>query len=426
VAADLDFGSPEHDGLAVGLAGDFDSVSQFDAAGVVADGLDESWSDRDRTLDPSVADEDVVLEANVRPRRLADFVGQTELKERLSIVLEAARGRDQAVDHLLFAGPPGLGKTTLAGIVAAEMGANFRITSGPALVRTGDVAAILTDLQPGDILFIDEIHRLGRAVEEVLYPAMEDFQLDLVLGKGPTARSIRLDLPRFTLVGATTRTGLVTGPLRDRFGFVARLDHYRQDELEAIVRRSARLLGTELTPEGAAEIAKRSRGTPRLAIRLLRRVRDFVEVRGAGVVTVEAAREGLECFGVDHLGLDRVDRMILETLCEGFVGRPIGLSTLAVTVGEESETVEDVYEPFLLKAGLVLRTPRGRMATPAAFRHLGLQVPDSYELVSLSGVESGSLARAGTLGRAGFGRGRPPQAENLSLFDGEQQEDTRS
>jgi holliday junction DNA helicase RuvB len=388
--------------------------------GVEAAGLDETWGERDRALDPSAADEDVVLEANVRPHRLADFVGQADVKERLSIVLEAARKREQAVDHLLFAGPPGLGKTTLAGIVATEMGANFRVTSGPALVRTGDVAAILTDLQPGDILFIDEIHRLGRAVEEVLYPAMEDFKLDLVIGKGPTARSIRLDLPRFTLVGATTRTGLVTGPLRDRFGFVARLDHYRPEELEAIVRRSARLLGVELTPEGATEIAKRSRGTPRLAIRLLRRVRDFVEVRGAGVVTVEAAREGLECFGVDILGLDRVDRMILETLCESFAGRPIGLSTLAVSVGEETETIEDAYEPFLLKAGLVLRTPRGRLATPAAYRHLGLPVPPSYELDSISGLE-GSFHE-----RRSRAHGRRLQTESLSLFEATDEEDTCS
>ena len=406
--------------------------------GVVVDALQETnlvhtgeprtaGSATGRELDPSAADEDVQLEADVRPRRLVDFVGQADLKERLSIVLEAALKRGQAVDHLLFAGPPGLGKTTLAGIVAAEMGASFRITSGPALVRTGDVAAILTDLQPGDILFIDEIHRLARAVEEVLYPAMEDFQLDLVLGKGPTARSIRLDLPRFTLVGATTRTGLVTGPLRDRFGFLARLDHYRPHELEAIVRRSARLLGTELTPDGAAEIAKRSRGTPRLAIRLLRRVRDFVEVRGAGVVTVDAAREGLECFGVDELGLDRVDRMILETLCERFAGRPIGLSTLAVSVGEEPETVEDAYEPFLLTAGLVLRTPRGRLATPAAFRHLGLTVPAFYELPSVTAADlAGSASRGSLLDRTTRAGGRRLGAENLSLFEPMSEEDTCS
>jgi Holliday junction DNA helicase RuvB len=290
------------------------------------------------------------------------------------------------------------------------------VTSGPALVRTGDVAAILTDLQPGDVLFIDEIHRLGRAVEEVLYPAMEDFQLDIVLGKGPTARSIRLDVPRFTLIGATTRTGLVTGPLRDRFGFVARLDHYRPEELEAIVRRSARLFGTELTSEGAAEIALRSRGTPRLAIRLLRRVRDFVEVRGEGVVTLQAARAGLETFGVDDLGLDRVDRMILETLCVRFPGRPIGLSTLALCVGEEAETVGDAYEPFLLTEGLLLRTPRGRLATPAAFRHLGLDVPAHLELDGMVASEVGH-------GGSARGRGRHLGAENPSLFDSVSEDD---
>ncbi|HEV8065988.1 MAG TPA: Holliday junction branch migration DNA helicase RuvB [Acidimicrobiales bacterium] len=332
-----------------------------------------------RPLDPVATDAEIQLEAGLRPRTLSEFVGQNDLRERLSIVLEAATKRGQAADHLLFAGPPGLGKTTLAGIVAAEMGVRLRVTSGPALVRTGDVAAILTDLDDGDVLFIDEIHRLGRAVEEVLYPAMEDFQLDIVLGKGPSARSIRLDLPRFTLVGATTRTGLVTGPLRDRFGFVARLDHYVPSELEAIVQRSARQLGVEITPAGAAEIASRSRGTPRLAIRLLRRVRDFVEVRGAGVVTLEAALEGLAQFGVDSLGLDHVDRMILEVLCVRFPGRSVGLSTLAVSIGEETESVEDAYEPFLLKAGLILRTPRGRLATPAAYLHLGLPVPPQAE-----------------------------------------------
>ena len=315
------------------------------------------------------------FEVGIRPKRLADFVGQQMLREKLEIILEAARRRDQPVDHVLFAGPPGLGKTTLAGIMACEMGAGLRITSGPALVRSGDVAAILTDLQPGDVLFIDEIHRMGRAVEELLYPAMEDFQLDIVLGRGPTARSIRLDLPKFTLVGATTRTGLITGPLRDRFGIVARLELYSQSELETIVHRTGGLFGIELTNEGANEIARRSRGTPRLAIRLLRRVRDFVEVRGQGVITEEAAREGLTVFGVDELGLDSLDRRILETLCVSFAGRPVGLSTLAVSVGEEQETVEDVYEPFLLQAGLIMRTPRGRLAAPGAYSHLGLAVP---------------------------------------------------
>jgi Holliday junction DNA helicase RuvB subunit len=266
--------------------------------------------------------------------------------------------------------------TTLAGIVATEMGAGLRLTSGPALVRAGDLAAILTDLADGDVLFIDEIHRLGRAVEEILYPAIEDFQLDVVLGKGPAARSIRLDLPHFTLVGATTRTGLITGPLRDRFGMVERLDYYEPGDLEAILVRAARILGAELTADGAAEIAQRSRGTPRIANRLLKRVRDFAEVRADGAVTLEVARQGLVLFGVDDLGLDKVDRAILSTVCERFGGGPVGLSTLAVSIGEEPETVEDVYEPFLLQRGLLKRTPRGRVATPAAWAHLGLPAPD--------------------------------------------------
>ncbi len=329
-----------------------------------------------RPVSGAVADPiEAAEESNLRPRRLAEFVGQAQLKEHLSIVLEAARRRGQAVDHLLFAGPPGLGKTTMAGIVATEMGAGLRITSGPALVRAGDLAAILTDLAEGDVLFIDEIHRLGRAVEEIMYPAMEDFALDIVLGKGPAARSIRLDLPRFTLVGATTRTGLITGPLRDRFGFVARLDYYEPEELEAIIRRSARILGVSLEGDAATEIAGRSRGTPRIANRLLKRVRDYAEVRADGHVTRELARQGLAVFGVDGLGLDKVDRAILDALCARFGGGPVGLSTLAVSVGEETDTVEDVYEPFLMQLGLLMRTPRGRVATPAAWRHLGLEPP---------------------------------------------------
>ncbi|MGC1511546.1 MAG: Holliday junction branch migration DNA helicase RuvB [Acidimicrobiales bacterium] len=319
--------------------------------------------------------EEESAEVSLRPRRLDEFVGQAALKDHLSIILEAARGRGQAADHLLFAGPPGLGKTTLAGIVAAEMGVSLRITSGPALTRPGDLAAMLNNLDEGDVLFIDEIHRLARTIEEVLYPAMEDFQIDVVIGQGPSARSIRLDLPRFTLIGATTRTGLITGPLRDRFGLVERLDHYPIEDLEIIVRRAATILGVALAPEGATEIASRSRGTPRIANRLLRRVRDFAEVRGDGTLTHAAAREGLLLFGVDERGLDKVDRAILTALCGHFGGGPVGLSTLAISVSEQTETIEEVYEPFLIQQGMLMRTPRGRVATPAAYAHLGMAVP---------------------------------------------------
>jgi len=335
-----------------------------------------------RLLAPSADPVEVAEEVSLRPRRLSEFVGQSELKEHLAIMLEAARRRGEPVDHMLFAGPPGLGKTSLAGIVANEMEAGFRVTSGPALARAGDLAALLTNLNEGDVLFVDEIHRLARPVEEILYPAMEDFQLDIVLGKGPAARSLRLDLPPFTLVGATTRTGLITGPLRDRFGFVARLDYYRPEELELIVRRSAGLLGAVVDADGGAEIAKRSRGTPRLANRLLKRVRDYAEVRGNGRVDLQVAKDGLELFQVDRLGLDKVDRAVLDAMCNRFRGGPVGLNTLAVAVGEAPETVEDVYEPFLLQLGMIMRTPRGRVATPLAWEHLGLPVlsrtgPDS-------------------------------------------------
>jgi Holliday junction DNA helicase RuvB len=324
--------------------------------------------------------EDVVEESEesgLRPKSLSEFVGQRELKEKLTIVLEAARRRSEAVDHLLFAGPPGLGKTTLSGIIAEEMSVRLHITSGPALERAGDLAAILTKLEPGDVLFIDEIHRLSRSVEEILYPAMEDFQLDIVVGKGPSASSIRLSLPRFTLVGATTRTGLITGPLRDRFGLVARLDYYEQDELESIVSRAARILRVDIDDDGTREIARRSRGTPRIANRLLRRVRDFSQVRAAGRIDAETACDGLAVFGVDERGLDKVDRSILSALCVQFGGGPVGLSTLAISVGEQTETVEDVYEPFLIQQGFLARTPRGRVALAAAWEHLHLDPPSS-------------------------------------------------
>jgi Holliday junction DNA helicase RuvB len=330
---------------------------------------------REELLDPGPGPDEAAAETTLRPRRLADFVGPSELESHHDILLEAARRRGQAPDHLLFSGPPGLGKTTLAGIIAAEVDAHLHTTSGPAVERAGDLAAILTQLDEGDVLFVDEIHRLPRAVEEVLYPAMEDFQLDIVLGKGPAARMIRLDVPRFTLVGATTRTGSITGPLRDRFGLVARLDYYTAADLEAIVARAAGILGVAIDAAGCAEIARRARGTPRIANRLLRRVRDFAEVTADGSVDRATAAGGLALFGVDDRGLDQVDRAILAALCERFGGGPVGLSTLAISVGEQTETVEDVYEPFLIQQGLLMRTPRGRVALPAAWHHLGLVPP---------------------------------------------------
>ena len=331
--------------------------------------------ERPGPLTPARTEEDAGVETSLRPRRLPDYFGQETVKESLRIAIAAAKGREEPLDHLLFHGPPGLGKTTLAMIVAAEMGVSIRITSGPAIERAGDLASLLTSLHDGDVLFIDEIHRLPVAVEEVLYPAMEDFQIDIVLGQGPAARSIRLEVPPFTLVGATTRTGLITGPLRDRFGLVERLDYYEPRDLEAIVVRTAGILDVEVDPGGAHEIAARARGTPRIANRLLRRVRDYAEVRAGGVVDQEAARAGLATFGVDELGLDKVDRAILGALCERFDGGPVGLKTMAIAVSEPTETVEDVYEPFLIQQGLLMRTPQGRVATPAAWDHLGLVAP---------------------------------------------------
>ena len=326
-------------------------------------------------LSGKVDAEEAAFEAGLRPRRMSEFVGQADLKERLAILVEAARGRGEPLDHVLFSGPPGLGKTTLAGILTNEMETQFRATSGPALERAGDLAAILSNLDPGDVLFIDEIHRLPRVVEEVLYTAMEDFQLDIVVGKGPAARSIRLELPAFVLMGATTRVGRVTPPLRDRFGYVARIDYYPPDDLELIVRRSAEILNVDADDEGSRLIAERSRGTPRIANRLLRRVRDYASVRADGLVTGPIAEKALAVFEVDRRGLDAVDRAILEAVVLKFGGGPVGLSTLAIAVSEEPETVEDAYEPFLLQQGLLQRTPRGRVATALAYQHLGVAEP---------------------------------------------------
>ena len=330
----------------------------------------------DRMISTELAEEEIIIENHLRPQRLEDYIGQDKVKQNLKIFIEAAKSRGESLDHVLFYGPPGLGKTTLAGIVANEMGVHLKVTSGPAIEKPGEIAALLNNLQEGDVLFIDEIHRLNRQVEEVLYPAMEDFAIDILVGKGQAARSIRLELPRFTLVGATTRAGMLTAPLRDRFGVVNRLDFYTKEELATIVRNSAHVLEIEIDEQGAVEIARRSRGTPRLANRLLKRVRDFAQVKYDGRITQEVAEDALDHLEVDGMGLDQTDRTILRIMMETFEGKPVGLDTLAAAVGEDSGTVEDVYEPYLIQNGLIQRTPRGRMVTKAAYEHFGIPAPE--------------------------------------------------
>ena len=354
-----------------------------------ADNIDELWSDASsasmgastneskgpRAVSSELTSEDLEVDRTLRPQQLEDYCGQEHIKQSLRILIEAAQSRGECLDHVIFSGPPGLGKTTLASVIANELGAQIKTTSGPAIARTGDLAAILTNLQPGDVLFIDEIHRLNRSVEEILYPAMEDFALDIVIGKGPAARSIRLDIPKFTLVGATTRSGMLTGPLRDRFGIAFRLDYYSVEDLAQIVTRSASILGVSIDHESALEIGSRSRGTPRLANRLLKRVRDYAQVKGSGSIEIDICLAALQFFEIDEIGLDWMDIRILDTLAKTFHGRPVGLTTLASAVGEDPNTLEDVYEPYLLQRGLMIRTPQGRMATLDTYRHLGIEPP---------------------------------------------------